>query len=46
MKKLILFSLLALLQSLASAFDVEIDGIYYDLNSDTKLAKVISGNTQ
>ncbi|MBR5716475.1 MAG: leucine-rich repeat domain-containing protein [Bacteroidales bacterium] len=46
MKKLFLFSLLALMPSLASAFDVEIDGIYFDLNSDTKLAKVISGSTR
>lgn len=40
MKKIILLSLLAFLPLLAGAYDVEIDGIYYNLSSKTKEAKV------
>ena len=40
MKKLFLLFVLALLPLLASADAVEIDGIYYDFNTETKEAKV------
>ena len=40
MKKLFLLFILAFLPLLASADAVKIDGIYYDLNTETKEAKV------
>ena len=40
MKKFLLFFVLALLPLLANADAMEIDGIYYDLNTETKEAKV------
>ena len=40
MKKIILLSLLAFLPLLADAYDVQIDGIYYNLNQETKQAEV------
>ena len=40
MKKIILFSLLVFIPSLASAYDALIDGIYYNLNFETKEAEV------
>ena len=40
MKKLFLLSLLTLLPMLASAYDAQVDGIYYNLNAETKEATV------
>ncbi len=44
MKKLSTLFLLALLPLMASAYDAEVDGIYYNLNTDTKEAVVTSSN--
>ena len=44
MKKLSFLFLLALLPLLASAYDAEIRGIYYDFNLRSKTASVTSGN--
>lgn len=43
MKKIILSILLLALPMLASAYDVEIDGIYYNLNSEENTAEVTNG---
>ena len=40
MKKQLLLFILLLLPIMASAYDVKIDGIYYNLNSSTKTAEV------
>ena len=40
MKKLYLFTLLLALPLLASAYDCQVDGIYYNLNSEEKTAEV------
>ncbi len=40
MKKLLLLFVLIMLPLLASAYDAEIDGIYYNLNSKNKTAEV------
>ena len=45
MKKLILSTILLALPLLACAYDVEVDGIYYYLNSSNKTATVTSGVT-
>jgi hypothetical protein len=42
MKKLTLLFLLALLPMMASAYDAQINGIYYNFNSETKQATVTS----
>ena len=44
MKKLFLSTLLLALPLLANAFDCQLDGIYYNLNSEEKTAEVASGN--
>ena len=41
MKKQLLFFVLMMLPMVASAEFVEIDGIYYDLNTDGKVAEVV-----
>lgn len=43
MKKFTSLFLLALLPLMASAFDANVDGIFYNLNADTKQAEVTSG---
>lgn len=43
MKKYLL-TLLLLVPMLASAYDIEIDGVYYNLDKETKTAEVTSGN--
>ena len=45
MKKLFLLTLLLALPILANAYDAEIDGIYYNLNSSSKEAEVTSCGT-
>ena len=46
MKKLTLIFLIALLSTLtASAYDAKIDGIYYNLNSETNQAEVTYEST-
>ena len=45
MKKIILLSLLAFLPLLSNAYDVEIDGIYYNLNPETNEAEVTYNST-
>ncbi len=44
MKKLLLFLLTAALPMVANAYDVKIDGVYYNLNNDAKTAEVTSGD--
>ena len=46
MKKLTTLFLLALLPLMASAYDAEVDGIYYKLNAETKEAEVASGDAK
>ena len=46
MKKLFLSTLLMALPLLASAYDVKIDGIYYNLNPEKNEAEVTSGTPQ
>lgn len=45
MKRVSFLFLLAILPLMASAYDAQIDGIYYNLNTETKRAKVTYGNT-
>ena len=45
LKKWLAVLLLPLAAVSANAYDAEIDGIYYNLNSDTKQAEVTSGDT-
>ncbi|MBR6048090.1 MAG: leucine-rich repeat domain-containing protein [Bacteroidaceae bacterium] len=44
MKRILFFFLLASLSTLSRAYDVEIDGIYYNLKEETKTAEVTYGN--
>ena len=44
MKKLLLLLAMILLPMVASAYDVEIDGIYYNLITKGKVAEVTYGN--
>ena len=46
MKKSILFTLMALLPLIASAYDAQIDGVYYNLIPKAKQAEVTSGDTK
>ena len=46
MKKIMTLFLLALLPLIASAYDAEVDGIYYNLITKAKQAEVTSGNTK
>ena len=46
MKKLFLSTLLLALPLLASAYDCQVDGIYYNLNSEEKTAEVTSGDNK
>lgn len=46
MKKITFLFLLTLLPLMASAYDTQINGIYYNLNADTKQATVTSGDTK
>ena len=46
MKKTITLVFLALLPLLASAYDAEIDGIYYNINAETKEAEVTYGSSE
>ena len=46
MKKISSLFLLALLPLMASAYDAEIDGIYYNLNASTKQATVTYGSSK
>ena len=46
MKKLFLSILLLALPLLASAYDCQVDGIYFNLNSGEKTAEVTSGGTK
>ena len=46
MKKSILLCIMALLPLVVSAYDVEIDGIYYDLDTSTRSATVTSGDNK
>ena len=45
MKRVSFLFLLAILPLMASAYDAQIDGIYCNLNTETKRAKVTYGNT-
>ena len=46
MKKLTFLFIMALLPLMASAYDVQVDGIYYNLITTAKLAEVTSGDTK
>ena len=46
MRKLLLLCLLTILPVAASAYDAEINGIYYNLNRDAMTAEVTSGDNQ
>ena len=44
MKKILLFLLTVAFPLVANAYDVKIDGVYYNLNNDAKTAEVTSGD--
>ena len=44
MKHLVIAFLLALLPMVAEAYDVKIDGIYYNLVRKAKIAEVVAGD--
>jgi len=46
MKKLFFFMILMVLPLVVSAYDCQVDGIYYNLNSEEKTAEVTSGDTK
>ncbi len=46
MKKLLLLSVVILLPMVASAYDAEINGIYYNLNKEDKTAEVTKGENK